>query len=884
MVDNMKKITIGILAHVDAGKTTLSEAMLYLSGNIRSLGRVDHRDTFFDTDERERARGITIFSKQASFNWKNVQINLVDTPGHVDFSSEMERTLQVLDYAVLVISGMDGIQSHTQTVWKLLRRYHIPTFIFVNKMDQRGVDRAFIFSQLRSRFQETIIPFDELEELKWQEEIALLDEKVLDYFMENGSVPKEIISGFIKIGKVVPVYFGSALKLDGVESFLDGIAEYSMPIAYPEEFGARVYKITRDEQNNRLTHLKITGGSLKVKSTILEEKINQIRFYDGVKFTTKEEAVAGDICTVTGLTKSFAGQGLGRETQDEEAYLEPILEYQVILPEGSDLHKIYENLKQLQEEDPKLHLIWDRESEEIRMKLMGEVQIEILKQLILERFGIKVDFSEGSIVYKETIKTVVEGVGHFEPLKHYAEVHLLMEPLPTGSGLIFDSICREDVLDLNWQRLILTHLAEVEHRGVLLGAPITDMRIQVLSGRAHNKHTEGGDFRQATYRAIRQGLMQAKSILLEPYYSFRLELPMSLVGRAMTDIQNMHGNCELLGEVAQADEMDEPIQVLTGSAPVACMRSYLSQVNAYSGGRGRLFLTFKGYEPCHNEEEVLANSSYQPELDMEHPVGSVFCSHGSGIYVNWDQVFQYMHVPLWLKGNTGKNESQTEVNSSANSLHNNSKKTDNSMYGSWESDRELEEIFERTFGKIKQSAVRGDMGYEREQAKKRQENIEQAAKEYRESHSIKKEQKQKDHYVLVDGYNVIFAWEELKELAKDNLESARGRLMDILCNYQGFHKCILIVVFDAYKVKNNPGEISMYHNIHVVYTKEAETADMYIEKTTKQLGHKENVTVISSDGLEQIIVAGHGAKRKSSREFLLEIQAMEKQLREEYMA
>lgn len=880
----MKKITIGILAHVDAGKTTLSEAMLYLSGNIRSLGRVDHRDTFFDTDERERARGITIFSKQASFLWNEVQMNLVDTPGHVDFSSEMERTLQVLDYAVLVISGMDGIQSHTLTVWKLLRRYHIPTFIFVNKMDQRGVDFAFILSQLRSRFQETIIPFAQLEEEKWQEEIALLDEKVLDYFMENGNVPQEIISGFIKAGKVIPVYFGSALKVDGVEAFLDGIARYSMQSSYHEEFGARVYKITRDEQNNRLTHLKVTGGSLKVKSSILEEKINQIRFYDGIKYTTKEEAVAGDICTVTGLTKSFAGQGLGVEKQEEEAYLEPILEYQVMLPQGSDLHKVYEKLQQLQEEDPKLHLIWDRESEEIRMKLMGEVQIEILKQLILERFGIAVEFSEGSIVYKETIKTVVEGVGHFEPLKHYAEVHLLMEPLPTGSGLVFDSICREDMLDLNWQRLILTHLAEVEHRGVLIGAPITDMRIQVLSGRAHNKHTEGGDFRQATYRAIRQGLMQAKSILLEPYYSFRLELPMQLVGRAMTDIKNMHGSCELSGESVWTNEMEETFQVLTGSAPVACMRSYLSQVNAYSSGKGKLFLSFKGYEPCHNEAQVLASSGYDPEQDMEHPVGSVFCSHGVGDYVNWDQVFQYMHVPLWLKGNAGKNQKEAEESFIKNSLHNEKDNSESSMYGSWESDKELEQIFERTFGKIKKSAPCGDMGYEKEQAKKRQENIEQAAKEYKESHNIKKETRQKENYVLVDGYNVVFAWDELKELAKDNLESARGRLMDILCNYQGYHKCVLIVVFDAYKVKNNPGEISMYHNIHVVYTKEAETADMYIEKTTKQLGHKENVTVISSDGLEQIIVAGHGAKRKSSREFLLEIQAMEKQLREEYMA
>lgn len=879
----MKKLTIGILAHVDAGKTTLSECMLYLSGSIRTLGRVDHGDAFLDTDVQEKQRGITIFSKQARFSYEDMNICLLDTPGHVDFSTEMERTLQVLDYAVLVINGMDGVQSHTKTVWSLLRRHRIPVFVFINKMDQRGTDRDMLLNSLKKQLSEGCIAFDDKRDHDiWKEEIALQDEKVLEQFMESGAIEKEDIISLIKRRKVFPCYFGSALKNTGVECFMQGLLTYTKAADYSDAFGARVFKITRDQQNNRLTHMKITGGSLKVKSVLSDEKINQIILYNGTKFTTVEEASAGDICAVTGLEHTYAGQGFGIEYIDGEMLSEPVMEYQLVLPEDCDVFSVYQKLLEFMEEDPQLYLTWNEKLKEIYVKLMGEVQTEVLKRRIEEKLGFEVSFDSGHIVYKETIQSMVEGVGHFEPLRHYAEVHLLLEPLETGMGVQFATECSTDQLDLNWQRLILTHLAEREHPGVLTGSAITDVKITVVGGRAHDKHTEGGDFREATYRAVRQGLKQAKSVLLEPYYSFRIEVPQENVGRAMNDIQRMCGTCSL--EKVSQGSCDDGLAVLTGSAPVACMRGYQAEMNAYTHGRGSLFCTLKGYEKCHNEQEIVEAFAYDSETDQENPTGSVFCSHGAGTYIAWDEVFRYMHVGSFLKSRNEKESAQIEqklVNSNvtASGLHNDKKKD---MYGSWKQDKELEAIFERTFGKVKTRTASSTFGYEVNRTEKeKRDNIEAARKEYMQSHAAS-DKTSKDNYVLVDGYNVIFAWDELKELSKISLDAARGRLMDILCNYQGYHKCVLIVVFDAYKVKGNTNEISTYHNINVVFTKEAETADMYIEKVTKQIGQKEHVMVVTSDGMEQMIVAGHGAVRRSSREFLDDIRQMEDEMRTEY--
>lgn len=632
-----KHICVGLLAHVDAGKTTLSEAILYLSGNIRKLGRVDEKNAFFDTNQLERQRGITIFSKQAEIKRENIELTLLDTPGHIDFSAEMERTLQILDYAILIISGADGVQGHTETLWKLLKRYQIPVFLFINKMDQTGVEQAPVFEELKKRLNSNCVVFQNQEDTEeFLENIAVCDEVLLEQYFETGQIEQKEISRLIKERKLYPCYFGSALKLQGIEELLKGIENYTIQPKYQEEFGAKVFKIARDEQGNRLTYMKILGGSLKVRTIIELEKINQIRIYSGTRYETVNEATEGMICAVTGLTKSYPGEGLGSIKDSKEPILEPVLTYRVEVPKDCDITTMLSNLKQLEEEEPQLHIVWNEHLGEIQVQLMGEVQIEILKSRIQERFHTEVTFGTGNIVYKETIEDAVEGVGHFEPLCHYAEVHLYMEALERGSGLVFDSIVKEDDLDRNWQRLVLTHLEEKVHRGVLIGAPLTDMKITLVAGKAHLKHTEGGDFREATYRAIRQGLMQAKSILLEPYYSYQLEVPSKLLGRAIHDMERMHGSF-------QEPELSEETAILKGIAPVATMREYQMELMAYSKGRGRLTCIMQGYAPCHNQEEVIKAVGYYAEEDSENPSGSIFCSHGSGNYVDWMHVKDFMH-------------------------------------------------------------------------------------------------------------------------------------------------------------------------------------------------------------------------------------------------
>lgn len=887
----MNKLVIGILAHVDAGKTTLAESMLYLTGSIRKLGRVDHKDAFLDTFELERSRGITIFSKQAELVAKEKRLTLLDTPGHVDFSSEMERTLQVLDYAILVVSGSDGIQGHTETLWRLLAEYGIATWIFVNKMDLLGSDHSTLMKELKHRLSDTCVDFRmDQDQNEFMENIAVCDEEILDSYMESGKVEQQQIISLISQRKIFPVYFGSALKLEGVEAFLEGLWQYTAKPQYPEEFAARVYKISRDDQGNRLTHMKITGGCLKVKMVLTDdnEKVDQIRIYSGVKYEAVEEVGAGAVCAVTGLSKTYPGLSLGQETGFRLPSLEPVLSFQILLPAETDVHGMLLKLRQLEEEDPLLHIIWNEYLKEIHVQLMGEVQIEVLKKLILDRFGVQVEFSLGNIVYKETIQNTVEGVGHFEPLRHYAEVHLLLEPGEAGSGLVFDANCSEDDLDRNWQRLILTHLEEKEHLGVLTGSPITDMRITLVAGRAHQKHTEGGDFRQATYRAVRQGLKKAQSVLLEPYYNFKLELPSDTVGRAMSDIQRMHGEF-------QAPKIDGDLSILVGSAPVATMRGYQSEVTSYTKGRGRLICNLKGYAACHNYEEVIATIGYDWERDLSNPASSVFCAHGAGFIVDWDKVEDYMHVESGLQLDKMKEASEgienlstqmkqkdlfhpkDNMNQKDNSLPK-GKENSNASYGaSWQADKELEAIFTRTFGPIKQKfqSSQNSLGYEKQAAALNRVEIK--------GKTFAQEREQKKEYLLVDGYNILFAWEELKELAKDNLEAARNKLMDILCNYQGFKKCILILVFDAYKVKGNVGEVIDYHNIHVVYTKEAETADMYIEKVTHDIGRKHHVTVATSDGLEQIIIMGQGAARLSATDLKEEVARVNEQIRRDYL-
>ncbi|MBP3384107.1 MAG: TetM/TetW/TetO/TetS family tetracycline resistance ribosomal protection protein [Firmicutes bacterium] len=831
----MKQLVVGILAHVDAGKTTLSEAMLYTAGAIRSLGRVDHRDAFLDTDSQERARGITIFSKQAEFRFEDMRVQLLDTPGHVDFSTEMERTLQVLDYAFLVISGKDGVQGHTATLWKLLKKYEIPTFLFINKMDLEGTDKEALMENLKLKLSDGCIDFSDIEAAA--EEIAMCDEALLDEFLETGSIDKEKLPEEIRRRKIFPCFFGSALKLTGVEEFLKGVCEYTMAAEYEKEFGARVYKITRDNQGNRLTHVKITGGSLQVRDEFDEEKINQIRIYSGSKFQTKDQVNAGEICAVTGLTKTFAGQGLGCEKAKQDAMLKPVLIYGVVLPPEQDVHQAYLRLRQLEEEDPELHIVWNQQLKEIQIQLMGEVQLEILQTVIKERFGMEVSFTAGRISYKETIKAPVTGAGHFEPLRHYAEVHLLLEPGRPGTGMVFDSSCSQDTLDLNWQRLIMTHLMEREHPGVLTGSPITDMKITIRNGKAHLKHTEGGDFRQATYRAIRQGLRKAETVLLEPWYEYRLEVPTEMIGRAMADIQKMGGS------FGTPQTMND-ISVLEGKAPVSEMKDYPLEVTSYTKGHGRLICNVCGYEPCHNQEDAVAAVGYDPDRDIENPADSVFCEHGAGFNVKWDEADEHMHVSNGYIQDNGELRPAAAVSRTASRYK-----------GTLAEDKELDRIFERTFRKSEEKKM---------VPKKR---IESKTKVYR---PVVREVL--PEYLLVDGYNIIFAWDELKELAKVNIDGAREALIEVLNNYQGYKKCNIIAVFDAYKVKGGVRREERHGNVDVVFTKEAETADTYIERTTHEMKGKYQVRVATSDRLEQMIIMGNDAFKVSAKEFKAEIE------------
>lgn len=915
----MKQLVLGILAHVDAGKTTLSEAMLYTSGSIRRLGRVDNRDSFLDTYELERARGITIFSKQAVMEYSDIKITLLDTPGHIDFSAEMERVLQVLDAAVLVISGADGVQGHTRTLWRLLKQYHIPVFLFINKMDQPDTHREALMQQLKEALDEGCIDFSEKEAENaagtenpggtenaagtestadadrqfseaFYENLAMTDEKAMNSFLEKGSLSREEIQELVTARKVFPCFFGSALKLWGIKELLYGMERYAGIPSYKNTFGAKVFKITRDHQGNRLTHLKITGGILQVKTNISnfkdekteekwEEKINQIRIYSGDKFEAVNTAAAGSICAVTGLTKTYPGQGLGAEKDSENPKLLPVLSYRIQPLDNTETSVILSKLKQLEEEEPLLHILWNEGLEEIHCQIMGGVQIEIYKSLIFQRFGIEVSFDAGSIVYKETIADTVEGVGHFEPLRHYAEVHLLLEPGEQGSGLQFSSVCNEDELSKNWQRLILTHLEEKEHKGVLTGAPITDMKITLIAGRAHIKHTEGGDFRQATYRALRQGLMEAESVLLEPFYEFRLELPEAMIGRAMTDVEKMHGSFQL-------EQKADGTAVLTGKAPVAAMRDYQREVHAYTKGCGRLFCSLKGYEPCHNSMEVIEEKAYEPERDLENPTGSVFCAHGAGFVVPWDEVKDHMHI----EGRFTEPQEQQEKRQEKKQA-----KQQGKAEAGWLGTEEVDAIINSTFRLGSQNGKNAkNQGWKRRSrpdfAGTRHFGADNGGRkaalwqeEADEKKKPSKKQEVKEKYLLVDGYNVIFAWEDLKELAAVSLDGARGRLLDILCNYQAIRKCSLIAVFDAYRIRGHQTEASDYHNIHVIYTKEAETADQYIERFAHENGKKYDVTVVTSDGLEQMIITGQGCRLFSAREFQEEIHLANEWLRENFL-
>ena len=844
-----KHICAALLAHVDAGKTTLSEALLYESGVIRTRGRVDHKDAFLDTSPLERERGITIFSKQACFSYGNMDVTMLDTPGHVDFSSEMERTLQVIDYAVLIISGTDGVQGHTETVWKLLQKYRIPTFFFVNKMDLPGADKAAVLKELQAKLSPYCVDFTEEEELLC-ENVAMCEETLLETYLEEGTfdLKKEVrrlVSGTL----LYPCYFGSALQNEGVEALLEGLESYTKMPEYQKEFAGKVYKITRDDAGQRLTHMKLTGGELKLRDEIEGiGKVNEIRVYSGEKYTLQQEVKAGDICAVPGFTDTYAGQGVGKEADFCANQLAPVCNYQILLPEGTEEAIAWRQLKQLEEEDPNLHLSWQAQTREIFIQPMGEVQLEVIKRMVSERYGMDIAFGSATILYRETIEDTVIGMGHFEPLRHYAEVHLKMEPLPRGSGLQFVTECSEDELDLNWQRLILTHLGEKEFTGVLTGSPITDIKFTLIAGRAHLKHTEGGDFRQATYRAVRQGLRQAKSRLLEPMYQFRMEVPMEQIGRVMSDVGKMHGTFR-----QQPD--DGEMSAIEGICPVASMAGYGTEFAAFTKGRGRMTLSFCGYEPCHNESEVVKNCKYDPDADVENTADSVFCAHGSGFVVPWNEVAKHVHVDTSIKK---RQPVKTTTATPKEPSKKNSKMSE---------EKELQAIFERTFGPVKtrvetpaKKVIKAEPGKTK-------------TKEYKPVYE--------EEYLLVDGYNIIFAWDELKALVAENLEGARTKLMEIMCNYQGFCGCHLILVFDAYKVKGNPGSVEQFHNISVVYTKEAETADMYIEKTTKEIARKKRVRVATSDGMEQIIILGHGAIRISARAFQEEVKRVNDRIAEE---
>lgn len=849
----MNRLVIGILAHVDSGKTTLSEAMLYTAGELRSLGRVDHGDAFLDTNEIERDRGITIFSKQAVMQFRDTEFTLLDTPGHVDFSTEMERTLNVLDYAILVISASDGVQNHTETLWRLLKRYNVPTFLFVNKTDLNN-DREAVMDELKYRFGDGCVNFsaDRTSE-DFLDALSMCDENIMNTFLENGSVKTEDVRNAIVQREVFPCFFGSALKTEGVSEFMEGLVLYTRRAIYDEQFGAQVFKIS-EEDGARLTHMKIIGGTLKVKTQLTgnkknewSEKVNQIRVYSGAKYNTVDEALPGTVCAVTGLTQTYPGEGIGNAPDAREAVLESVLTYKIELPNDIDVHTALTNLRRLEEEDPQLKIIWNEQLQEIHTQVMGEVQLEVLTRVIADRFGFDVEFTHGSIAYKETIAVPVEGVGHYEPLRHYAEVHLLMEPAERGSGMQFEVSCSEDALDRNWQRLILTHLKEKSHIGVLTGSPVTDMKITLIAGRAHQKHTEGGDFRQATYRAIRHGLKMTQSVLLEPYYEFHLEVPAESVGRAMTDITQMGGT------FSQPETYGE-MTIISGNAPVAAMRDYNKEVIGYTSGKGRLNCILSGYEPCHNAEEVIEEIGYNFDTDLENPADSVFCSHGAGFAVKWNEVYDYMHLEgLSFASDEDDNEAETV------------RQRAESYLDMVADDNELMQIFERTYGKVTHKASSYTVRKTASPQKK---------------YGKAKPLPQGPEYLLVDGYNIIFAWDELRELAKSGLNMARDRLIDILCNYCGFRRCELILVFDAYKVKGNTGSVEKIHNINVVYTKEAETADMYIEKTTHELGRKHRVRVATSDSLEQIIILGSGATRISADEFLHEVKEAERAIME----
>jgi len=833
----MKKLVIGILAHVDAGKTTLSESLLYLSGRIRKLGRVDKKDAFLDNFELERARGITIFSKQAVFKVDDLQITLLDTPGHVDFSTEMERTLQVLDYAILVISGSDGIQGHTKTLWRLLDIYRIPVFLFVNKMDLNRMDKGRLISELKKQLSDRCIEFGQTDTEFFYDQLAMCDEGLMEAFLETGHIETSKIKKAIKKRKVFPCFFGSALKLDGVEAFMRGIVKYAEIPSYSKKFGARVFKIGRDEKGNRLTYMKITGGKLKVRDVISngwEEKITQIRIYSGQKYEAVNEVKAGTVCAVTGLSMTKPGEGLGEEKAVYAPVLEPVLSYRIILPEDCDPRMILPKLREIEEEEPELRILWNEHLKEIQVQIMGEVQLEILQSLIKNRFGIDVSFDSGRVVYKETIANTVEGVGHFEPLRHYAEVHLLMEPAERGSGLTFAVDCSDDVLARNWKNLVLSHLKEKVHIGVLTGAPITDMKITLVSGRAHNKHTEGGDFREATYRAVRQGLKEAESILLEPYYAFQLEIPEKMAGRAMADIERLHGTCKI-------SQISDDIAILTGSAPVSTFQNYQKDVTAYTKGQGRLFCTLKGYEPCHNAEEVIEAIGYDSEKDVENPTGSIFCANGTGFVVSWDKVKDYMHVESYLKS---KNNSLEDANENRN-LFNPEK---------WITPDEVDKILEKTF-----FANQGKKNLWQRRKSATEENYSQAV-------YIGRPKEIKEEYLLVDGYNIIFAWPELKDLANENMDSAKSKLLDCLSKFQSVERCKIIVVFDAYRVQGHPEEVIEYDDLYVVYTREAQTADQYIEKFAHDNRKRFDITVATSDGLQQVIIRGEGCALMSAAE------------------
>ena len=831
----MKNIVIGILAHVDAGKTTLSEAMLYQTGAIRNLGRVDHKNAFLDTDIQERDRGITIFSKQAEMTYKDTKLMLLDTPGHVDFSAEMERTLQVLDYAVLVISGREGVQGHTVTLWKLLQKYEIPVFLFINKMDLEGADRAQILEELQRSLSAGCLDFEDLEE----EQAAMCEEGLLEEYLETGHISVPSIRNSISNRKIFPCYFGSALRMSGVEGFLDGIVQFTEEPSYPKQFGARIYKITRDPQGMRLTHMKITGGTLSVKETLdlpdapgaSQEKVNQIRIYSGGKYQTVQEAEAGTVCAVAGLEHTHAGQGLGVEESENRFVLEPAMSYGVLLPDGADVHRTLQQLKQLEEEDPQLHIAWNSQTEEIQIQLMGEVQLEILKEMIRQRFYLKLEFGEGKVAYRETIAKPVIGAGHFDPLRHYAEVHLLLEPGDPGSGVVLDTACREDLLDRNWQRLILTHLAERDFPGVLTGSPLTDVKITLLAGRAHLKHTEGGDFRQATYRAVRQGLRKTQSILLEPWYDFELEVPQDMTGRAMADIQRMGGSFEL-------PQTRGDLSLITGKAPVSEMKGYMAEVNSYTRGYGHLSCSVAGYEPCHDAEKVMEEIGYRVDEDTENTADSVFCSHGAGYLVPWDQVDDHVHIILdrSVLPDQNKTMGQPEENSRSTGTED--------FAGMPEAP-----LQKRTQGSIGPRVIEGEQGYQKTK-----------------SAEIQKE------YLVVDGYNIIFAWEELKSLAKTSMDAARTALIEIFSNYQGYRRCKVIVVFDAYKIKGGERRQEKHGSVDVVFTKEGETADTYIERLTYEMNGKYRVRVATSDRQEQIVALGNGAFRLSASELKGEIE------------